>query len=252
MSKSSSSGRAVLVAGGSRGIGRAIAVALAKAGADISIVGRDEDALAESARAIEAHAVKANIVRADLSTPHGVELAYNGHMDAFGRVDVLVNNAAAKSSNNDLLDVDIADFERMLRINVTSYFRMSQLACADMKKRGWGRVVNITSSTALKARPKMGDYSISKAGGLMLTRQFAVEMAEFGITVNAIAPTLTRTEFSRWQWENDAELKKVVQNLPIKRLAEPEDTAGLAAFLASESASMITGTIIPVDGGLLA
>jgi NAD(P)-dependent dehydrogenase (short-subunit alcohol dehydrogenase family) len=98
----------------------------------------------------------------------------------------------------------------------------------------------------------MGDYSISKAGELMLTRQFAVEMAEFGITVNAIAPTLTRTEFSRWQWEDDAELDKVVRNLPIKRLAEPEDTAGLAAFLASEAASMITGAIIPVDGGSLA
>ncbi|MBN9251304.1 MAG: hypothetical protein BGO03_11870 [Mesorhizobium sp. 61-13] len=252
MSENHKSRKTVLVAGGSRGIGRSIAVALAKSGADVSIIGRDENALAQSARQIEAHSVKANVITADLSLPEGVELAYRRHMDAFGRVDVLVNNAAAGSSNNDILDVDVADFERMLRINVTSYFRMSQLVCGDMKKRGWGRVINITSSTALKARPKMGDYSISKAGELMLTRQFAVEMAEFGITVNAIAPTLTRTEFSRWQWEDDAELDKVVRNLPIKRLAEPEDTAGLAAFLASEAASMITGAIIPVDGGSLA
>lgn len=241
--------RAALISGGSRGIGRAIAEDLAGMGVDVSVVGRDSGALAESVAAIESEGRRGHAIVSDLGHPDGVREAFDRHMAAFGRVDIMVNNAASRSSGKPILDVDLENFEQMLRLNLSSYFQFCQLAGREMKGRNWGRIINIASSTALKARKDMGDYSISKASELMLTRQFAVELAPYGVTVNAIAPTLTRTEFSRWQWEDEAERDKVLSTLPVGRLAEATDTSRLAAFLASDDAAMITGVIIPVDGG---
>lgn len=245
-------GKAAMVTGGSRGIGLAIARRLARAGAGISIVGRDEKTLDETAASLKALHVEAHGLSADLADPESCQAVLDRHMERFGRIDILVNNAAAKPSRKPIMEVPRESFERLFAVNVTAYFILCQAAARDMRRRGWGRILNITSSTGLKARPGMGDYAITKATEVMLTRQLSVEVGQYGITVNAIAPTLTRTDFSQWQWEDEEEKEKVMRVLSIKRLAEPDDVAALAAFLASDEAGMITGTVIPVDGGALA
>ncbi|WP_397473093.1 SDR family NAD(P)-dependent oxidoreductase [Pusillimonas sp.] len=245
-------GRAALIVGGSRGIGRAIAEAFADAGADVAVVGRSSGPLEQTAAAIERRGVRGVALTADVSDESGrKQLVADAHA-RLGRLDILVNSAGAKPVRGDMLDRERDELPELLQTNVLAYHQVSLAAARIMKAQGWGRIINISSATGQKARRGMAEYAITKAAEIMMTRAFAVELGEYGITVNALAPILTRTEFSAAQLADESDVQRVLAMQAIKRIAEPEDVVGSALLLASDAGAFITGTTITIDGGAAA
>lgn len=243
------SGRTALIVGGSRGIGRAIAEGFAEAGADIAVVGRTAEPLEDTVKSIEQRGVRACALVADVSRKADRLRVVADTVEGLGPLDILVNSAGAKPANGDMLDREQEELPYLLDVNVLAYYQLSVAAARDMKKRGWGRIINIASSTGQKARRGMGEYGITKAAEIMMTRAFAVELGEYGVTVNALAPILTRTEFSAAQLADPSDVARVLAMQAIKRIAEPDDLVGAALLLASDAGSFITGTTITIDGG---
>lgn len=245
-------GKSALITGGSRGIGKAIALGFARHGCNVAIVARNQEELRHAADEITAAGTRSIPISADMADASEIRRAFETAVEGFGRIDILVNNASTPPPLRPLLECDEESWERAMNVNVKAYFLLSQLALRDMIPRRWGRVINLSSSTALKARAGMGEYAVSKAAELMLTRLFAVEVGQYDITVNAIAPVLTKTRHSARQWRDPDQLERVLSKQAIKRLAEPEDVVGAALLLASDAGRMITGHTVTVDGGLLA
>jgi NAD(P)-dependent dehydrogenase (short-subunit alcohol dehydrogenase family) len=209
-------------------------------------------AVKDAVAAVQALGVRAAGVPADVGRAADRVRLVREAAEQLGGIDILVNNAAAKPSLGPLMDCPEETWDRIMEVNVKAYFELSRQVIPGMAARGWGRVINVSSSTGLKARRGMGEYAVSKAAEIMLTRSLAVELGQDGITVNALAPILTRTDFSERQWMNPAEVERVVGLQAIRRLAEPDDVAGAALLLASDAGRLITGQTIVVDGGALA
>ena len=245
-------GRVALVIGGTRGIGGAIAEGFADAGADVAVVGRSAESLDEAVSRLEATGAKAHGISADVGNREDRARIVSEAVDALGKVDILVNCAGAKPLRGDMLDRDPGVFESLLHVNVLPYYELSIAAARGMKERSWGRIINLSSATGLKARSGMGEYAITKAAEIMMTRAFAVELGSSGITVNAIAPILTRTGFSSAQLKDESDVERVLAAQVIKRIAEPEDVVGAALLLASDAGGFITGSTLVLDGGALA
>lgn len=245
-------GRTALISGGSRGIGRAIAVGFASAGAEIVLVGRSRDSLEATGAELAAAAARVRLVAADVGEREQRDRIVPDAVAAFGKVDILVNCAGAKPPRGSMLDREPGCLAELLDMNVISYHELSVAAAKEMRQRSWGRIINVSSATGLKARTGFGEYSITKAAEIMLTRALAVEVGESGITVNALAPILTRTEFSAAQLQDDSDVQRVLAAQVVKRIAEPEDVVGAALLLASDAGAFITGSTIAIDGGALA
>ena len=243
------SGRVALIVGGSRGIGRSIAEAFADVGANVAIVGRSKGPLEETAARIRQRGAQALVLTADIGSAAGRSQLVVDTTAALGRLDILVNSAGAKPLRGDMLDREDDKLAELLEVNVVSYYQLSLAAARVMKAQGRGRIINITSATGQKARRGMGEYAITKAAEIMMTRAFAVELGEYGITVNALAPILTRTEFSASQLADESDVARVLSMQAIKRIADPEDVVGAALLLASDAGAFITGTTISIDGG---
>lgn len=246
------SGRSALVTGGSRGIGRAIALALAEAGADVAIVSRGGEDLDRTAQEIDELDVRGIAITGDVGRPEDRERIAEEVAEALSGPDILVNNAAAKPTLRPLMECPEEVWDELIEVNVKAYFELTRAVVPRMRDRGWGRIINVSSTTGLKARAGMGEYAVSKAAEIMLSRSFAVELGSAGITVNALVPVLTKTEFSQRQWEDPEEVERVVSNQAIPRIGQPDDVAGAALLLASDAGSFITGSTVLVDGGLLA
>lgn len=245
-------GRVAVVTGGSRGFGLAIAEALAEAGAAVGLVSRGGSDLEDAVARITGGGGRAEAFVADVSDRGRRRELIPEVVARLGRVDILVNNAAAKPTLGPLSDVPDDRWDRLFEVNVTAYHDLSRRAVEDMRPRGWGRIINMTSSTGLKARRDMGEYAITKAAEIMLTRQLAVEHGPHGITANAIAPILMRTEFSARQFRDEHAVERILSMQAIDRMGEPSDLQGVALLLASDAGSFISGTTIPVDGGAMA
>jgi NAD(P)-dependent dehydrogenase (short-subunit alcohol dehydrogenase family) len=244
------SGKVALVTGGGRGIGRAIALGLARAGAWVVVASRTQKEIDAVAEEIQRSGGKALAVVTDLTVNDQLENLVQTAVKEFGRIDILVNNAA-RSFLRSLMDLREDGWDKVFNTNVKAAWLLSRLVARRMMEQKSGRIINITTVGAEKAELGMAAYGCSKAALKMLTRCMAREWAPFGIQVNAVGPGLTKTDFSKPIWSNPEVAKHVSAAIPMGRLAEPEEIVGSVLFLASDAARFITGHSIYVDGGAL-
>ena len=249
--KFSLEGKVAVVTGGSRGIGRAIALGFAEAGADVAVVSRTVADLSKVAGEIEALGRRALAVEANVAVKSEVDDMVAKTLEKLGTIDILVNNAATNIMRP-LIDLREDGWDKVMNVCLKGYFLCSQAAARVMIERRSGNIVNIASTGAAKAAVGLGAYSIAKAGVVMLTRVLALELAQHNIRVNAIGPYLVKTKFSEPMWANPDALKAIEAGIPLGRIAEPEDIMSLALFLASDASSYVTGHTLYADGGTLA
>jgi NAD(P)-dependent dehydrogenase (short-subunit alcohol dehydrogenase family) len=242
-------GQTALVTGAGRGLGRAIALALAHAGADVALGLRDPESAPELVADIKALGRRALPVRIDVRNPEESRAAVASVVAAWGRLDILVNNAGLGPANN-AEDVTEADFDLTMDVNVRGLFFASQAAGRAMIAQGYGRIVNLSSQAGFVALPTEAIYCMSKAAVAHLTKCLAVEWGRHGITVNAVAPTFIRTDGTSADLADpvfEADVRERVAGL--HRIGEPMDVAGGVVFLASPAASLVTGATLLIDGG---
>jgi dehydrogenase/reductase SDR family protein 4 len=241
-------GKVAIVTGASRGIGRAIAEVFAREGARVAICGRKQETLNQVAGEIgpSVKAIACHVGRAD-QIENMVAIAAR----EFGPIDILVNNAATNISFGPCLDVEEAQFDKMIEINLKSAFRLVKAVAPGMCDRGSGSIVNISSIAGLRPQLHSLLYSMTKAALIMMTKSYALELGAKGVRVNAIAPGLIQTTLSEHYWKEEAQRDIVLGKQPIQRLGQPSDVAELALLLASEKGSYITGQTLAVDGGFL-
>ena len=243
-------GKVAIITGGKRGIGRAIALAFAEAGADIVVCSRvvEDGQLGAVAAEIQRLGRHSLAVQTDITRKTDVDNLVQRVMDEFGGIDILVNNAAMNIMAP-LLELREDGWDRIINTDLKGYYLCCQAVGKRMVDRKRGNIINMASTAAMKARQKMGAYCIAKAGVVMLTRVLALELASYNIRVNAIAPSTVKTKFSQPLWSEPETLKRIEAEIPLGRLAEPGDIIGTALFLASDASSYITGHTIIVDGG---
>lgn len=245
-------GKVALITGGSRGIGRAIALAFAEAGAGLVVSSRNKrpPELEKVAEEIRAKGGKALAIPAHVGKKEDVQNLVQKTLKEFGRIDILVNNAGVNPVLSTLVDLEEEAFEKVIEVNLKGAFFMSKAVAKEMIKQGGGRIINISSISGLRARADgTGAYCISKAAMNMMTQVMARELAPHNILVNAIAPGSIKTEFSRVDWMDPERRAQRIREIELKRFGEPEEIVGPALLLASEASSFMTGEIIRVDGG---
>jgi 3-oxoacyl-[acyl-carrier protein] reductase len=242
-------GKVAVVTGGSRGIGRAIALELGIQGAKVVVNYHASAAAAEEvAAAIRAAGSEALAVQADVSDPDQVNALFKAVADAFGRVDILVNNAGI-TRDNVIMMLKPDDFDAVIDTNLRSAWLCSKAASRSMMKQRSGRIINITSVVGIAGNGGQTNYAASKAGMIGLTKALAKEIASRGVTVNAVAPGFIASDMTAALSEDI--LKKAIEAIPLGRQGSPEDVAKAVAFLASDDAAYITGQVLVVDGGMV-
>ena len=244
-------GQVALVTGGSRGIGKAIATALADAGAGVVISSRKLPALQEAASEIEAETgARILPVSAHNRKPEELRALVERVREEFGRLDILVNNAATNPVMGPLIDIEERAFDVIVNTNLKGTFLLCQMAAEMMIEKGeGGNILNISSVAGVRPDPGLGVYSISKAAINMLTKVLAVELGRHDIRVNALAPGIVKTHFSRALWDNEQVMEREMARTPLERIAQPEEVARMALTLVSGAASYVTGQVILMDGG---
>ena len=241
--------KVALITGASRGIGEAIAVGLAQAGADLAIASRklpDLEKVAEEAKKLGRKCLP---VQAHLGKLEEINQFVKRVLEEFGKIDILVNNAATNPTMAQAIDVDERAWDSIMNLNLKGLFFLSQAVAKVMKEKGGGKIINV-SSAAGTTPDILPIYSISKAGVNMATKVMAQQWAQYNIRVNAIAPGLTKTRFSEALWKNPDILKIAMFKTPLRRPAEPDEMVGAIIYLASDASSYVTGQIIGVDGGI--
>lgn len=241
-------GKVALVTGGSRGIGKAAALGLARASADVIVASRKLPDLEKVAEEIRGLGRKSLAVEAHVGKVEEINNLVSKVMEEFGRIDVLVNNAGTNPTMDQALDVEERAWDSIMNLNLKGLFFLSQAVARVMKEQGGGRITNVSSVAGLRAGT-LPVYSISKAGVIMATKIMAQEWAKYNIRVNVIAPGLLRTRFSEALWNNPEILKGAVSSTAMGRIGEPEEMVGTMIYLASDASNYVTGAVISVDGG---
>jgi NAD(P)-dependent dehydrogenase (short-subunit alcohol dehydrogenase family) len=242
-------GKNAFVTGASRGIGRSIAVALAEAGADVALVARSEDGLAETASAVVSAGRKAFVIPADVTRQEAVGDAVAAAIDQLGHVDVVVNNACGSNFMVGFRDLRLAGWEKLMRLNLDSAVYVCHAFAGHLLDRGQGSVINVASVAGVASSPLLSPYGAAKAGLISLTKSLAVEWGGDGVRVNALCPGWTATELNRNLWADPTAGPATVANVPMRRWGRAEEMAGPAVFLASDASSFMTGQVLIVDGG---
>lgn len=242
-------GQRAIVTGASRGIGAAIAERLGRNGARLALVSRRQEGLEAVARRLADQHIEAVVIPANMSDPAQVRRIVPEAVRLLGRVDILVNNAAANPVYGPLADLAEEGWDKILATNLKGPFLLSQDAAKDMAQRGRGAIVNIASTGGLEPSPMIGAYCVSKAAVIMLTKAFAAELGPKGIRVNCIAPGLIETKFADVLVNTPEIHEAFVKRAALRRHGQPSEIAGAAHFLASDAASFMTGQVMVVDGG---
>jgi NAD(P)-dependent dehydrogenase (short-subunit alcohol dehydrogenase family) len=245
-------GQVAIVTGGSRGIGRAICERLAEHGAKVVVSSRKKDACQEVVDAITAQGGTAMAVACNIGRKEELRALVDAARAAYGRVDILVCNAAVNPYFGPSQDIPDEAYDRIMNSNVRSNLWLCQMVIPEMAERGAGSVIIVSSIGGFRGSPRLGIYGVSKAADMQLARALATEWGPRGVRVNAIAPGLVRTDFARALWEDPVNLRKRTRDTPLLRIGEPDEIAGAAVFLAARASSFMTGQTIVVDGGVLA
>jgi NAD(P)-dependent dehydrogenase (short-subunit alcohol dehydrogenase family) len=242
-------GKNAFVTGASRGIGQAIAVAFAEAGADVALVARSADGLAETAAAIEAAGRKAVVITADVTSPEQVSAAVGTAIDQLGYVDIVVNNAGGSNFMIEFADLRLSGWDKIMTLNLTSTVHVCRAFAGHLLERGQGSVINVASVAGVTSAPELAPYGAAKAGMVSLSKTLAVEWGPRGVRVNALCPGWTATELNRSLWSDAVAGPDRVANVPLRRWGRAAEMAGPALFLASDASSYMTGQVLVVDGG---
>ena len=242
-------GTVALVTGASRGLGRAFALALAEAGADLVLAARSVDDLQLTAEAAAKHGVRAEAFRADMREARDIEALVEGATRAFGRIDVLVNNAGISGAEKPVLDLERREWEEALAVNLLGPALLARAVARGMVERRQGRIINVASIAGLAPVSRLGPYCVSKAALIQLTRVMALELARHNVQVNALCPGYFRTPMNETFFATPKGQAVVQHAIPMQRLGDPKELAPMVVFLASEASSFMTGSVVVVDGG---
>ncbi|WP_022965722.1 SDR family oxidoreductase [Denitrificimonas caeni] len=245
-------GKIAFVSGASRGIGAAIAQLLAQQGAHVIVSSRRIESCEEVVATITAAGGKATAMACHIGEMEQISAVFAQIREQFGRLDILVNNAAANPHFGNILDTDLGAFQKTVDVNIRGYFFMSVEAGKLMREHGGGSIINVASVNGVSPGQLQGIYSVTKAAVISMTKAFAKDCASFGIRCNALLPGLTDTKFASALTSNETILKHALQIIPLKRVANPSEMAGAVLYLASDASSYTTGTTLTVDGGMLA
>ncbi|MFD1936485.1 SDR family NAD(P)-dependent oxidoreductase [Nonomuraea mangrovi] len=244
-------GKKAFVSGASRGIGRAIALAYAAAGADLALVSRSAETLAEVAKEVEGLGRQALVIPADLTDRDAAAAAVHGAVDGLGHLDIVVNNAGGSNFLVEFKDLRLSGWDKLMRLNLDSAMAVCHAAAPHLLQRGDGAVINVASVAALGA-PFLAPYAAAKAGLVALTKTLAVEWAATGVRVNALCPGWTATDLNRNLWEDETAGAATVASVPMRRWGTPEEMAQPAVFLAGPASAYMTGQVLFIDGGATA
>ena len=246
-------GKTALITGSSKGIGEAIAIEMARQGAQVVISSRKADVCEKVAAAInaetEGQAGGATVIPAHVGHKEQLEMLVAETRERLGKIDILVCNAAVNPYYGSMMDIPDSAFEKILDVNIMSNHWLCQMVLPEMIERQDGVIMIVSSVGGLKGSADLGTYAISKAADVQLVRNLAVEHGPNNVRVNAISPGLIRTDFARALWENPDILKRATQADPLRRIGEPVEVAGIAVYLASQAGSFTTGQNFVVDGG---
>lgn len=242
------SGKVALVTGSSRGIGKAIAVGLAKFGADVAVTSRKLPDLEEVAKEIRGLGRRSMAVATHVGRVEEIMNLVPKVKEELGRIDILVNNAGTNPTMDPAIDIEERAWDSIMNLNLKGLFFLSQTVARLMKEQGGGKIINVASVAGITP-DILPVYSISKAGVIMATKVMAQQWAQYNVRVNAIAPGLTKTRFSEALWGNPDVEKAVMDRTPLRRVAEPDEMVGAVIFLASDASSYVTGHTLVVDGG---
>lgn len=245
-------GKVAVITGSTKGIGKAIAEAHAAFGAKVVISSRKEEACKQVASSIRDAGGEAVSIPCNISNKDEIAHLLSETRKQLGPIDILVCNAAVNPFYGSSLDIPDSAFDKVMAVNIGSNHWLCQGVAAEMKERGDGAIVIVSSIGGLRGSAVLGAYAISKAADLQMVRNLAAELSPFNIRVNAIAPGLVKTDFARALWENEERRKAVEATTPLRRLGEPEDLAGIAVYLTSRAGAWTTGQTFVVDGGVTA
>ncbi len=242
--------KTAIVSGGSKGIGKAIALKYAQAGADVVICSRRKENL--EAAVIEAESNGFSLIPFECNTSNfdSIQSVVDLTMDKFGKVDILVNNAATNPYYGPILNSEDSHWDKIFDVNVKGYFNFAKACSISMIKNNYGKIINVASIAAKTPLEGLGVYNISKAAVVMLTKVLAKELGQHNIQINTLAPGLIKTDFSKALWEDEDTYNKIVKSIPQGKMGTPEDISGMALYLASDASDFITGSIFTVDGGI--
>jgi len=241
--------KVAIITGGSRGIGRAIALAFAEAGAKVVVASRKSEGVEGVAAEIVERGGTGLAVAAHVGAEDALTALVERTVETFGGVDILVNNAGTNPHFGPLVTASVAQWDKIIEVNLTGAFLLSQRVIPVMQERGGGKIINMASVAGVKPQSGMGIYSVSKAGLIMLTQVLAGELGASNIQVNAIAPGVIKTRFSSVLWQTPSISDAVLKNTPLGRLGEVEDVVGAALYLASPLSDFVTGAVLLIDGG---
>ena len=242
--------KTAIVSGGSKGIGKAIAMKLAQAGANVVICSRKKENLDSAVNEAKSNGLTLIPIECNTSNKESIQSVVDYSIEKFDRVDVLVNNAAANPYYGPILNSEDSHWDKIFDVNVKGYFNFAK-ACSDtMIANNSGKIINVASIAAKTPLEGLGVYNISKAAVVMLTKVLAKELGEHNIQVNTLAPGLIKTDFSKALWENEDTYNKIVKSIPQGKMGSPDDISGMALYLASEASDFVTGSIFTVDGGI--
>lgn len=245
-------GKVALVTGASKGIGAAMARGLAEFGAQVVVNSRKLEAVEDTAAAIRADGLAATALAGNVGNLDEARALVAQTVAIYGRLDILVNNAAVNPVFGPIQGTDERAFDKIMAVNLKGPFELAKQAYAVMQGQGGGSIINVSSIGGLTPEPMLGVYSVSKAALISLTKAMAQDWGRDGIRVNAICPGLIQTKFSAALWQTDAVREHFVQQTPLQRIGQPQDIVGLAVFLAAEASAYCTGAVFLVDGGYLA